>query len=178
LREQAVPATLFVTSLWIRKHQDAFLDLAADPLFEIAAHGERHRPASVNGRSAYGIRGTRSAAELVQEVEGNAELIRVLTGHRPKWFRAGTAFYDDAAVRVIRNLGFGIAGFSLSGDDGARLPAKQVERRLLAATPGAIILCHMNHPESGVRDGLKAALPRLRDKGARFVRLSEAMGAE
>jgi peptidoglycan/xylan/chitin deacetylase (PgdA/CDA1 family) len=48
----------------------------------------------------------------------------------------------------------------------------------MTATPGEIILCHMNRPESGVRDGLKAALPRLRDKGARFVRLPEALGAE
>jgi len=174
LRGQGIPATLFVTSIWIRKHPDAFQDLAADPLFEIAAHGERHRPASVTGRSAYGAKGTASAAELVQEVEGNVELIRALTGRRPGWFRSGTAFYDDAAVQVIRNMGLNIAGFSLSGDDGARLSAGQVEKRLLTASPGAIILCHMNRPQSGTREGIKAALPRLRDKGARFVRLSEA----
>lgn len=174
LREQGIPATLFMTSIWIRQHPEAFRELAADPLFEIAAHGERHKPASVTGRNAYGIRGTGSVAELIQEVDGNAGLIRSLTGRRPAWFRSGTAFYDDVAVRVIRDLGLGIAGYSLSGDDGAQLPARRVEQRLLTARPGAIILCHMNRPASGTRDGLRAALPRLRDKGARFVRLSEA----
>jgi peptidoglycan/xylan/chitin deacetylase (PgdA/CDA1 family) len=174
LRNQGIAATLFVTSIWIRRHPDAFRDLAAEPLFEIAAHGERHRPASVTGRGAHGIRGTGSVAELVREVEDNAERIRALTGRRPGWFRSGTTFYDDVAVRVIQNLGLNLAGYSLAGDEGATLSARRVEARLLAAKPGEIILCHMNRPKSGTRDGLKAALPRLRDKGARFVRLSEA----
>jgi peptidoglycan/xylan/chitin deacetylase (PgdA/CDA1 family) len=173
LRGQGVPATLFVTSIWIRRHPEAFQELAADPLFEIAAHGERHRPASVTGRGAYGIRGTGSANELIREVEDNATLIQNLTGRRPRWFRAGTAYYDEEAVRVIRKLGFGIAGFSVSGDGGARLPARKVAERLLAVKSGDIILCHMNKPESGAREGLQAALPRLLDRGARFVRLSE-----
>ena len=178
LRACAIPATLFVSNAWINKHQAVFRELAADPLFEIAAHGARHRPASVNGRSAYGIRGTRSVADLVEEVEGNAELIHELGTIRPAWFRSGTAFYDDVAVRVIRFLNLRIAGYSIAADEGASLSAAGVEKRLLAAKPGDIILCHMNRPESGTRDGLRAALPQLLEQGARFVRLSEAVAPE
>ena len=172
LRAEHIPATLFFTNGWIARNPDVFRELAADPLFEVAAHGVRHVPASVTGRSAYGIQGTRSVAELVREVADNVELIRATSGTRPVWFRSGTAFYDDVAVRVIQALGLRIAGYSLSGDDGARLSAKDVEKHVLAAKSGDIILCHMNHPESGTREGLKAALPQLLRKGAHFVRLS------
>ncbi len=174
LREHSIPATLFLTNTWIQRHQDVFRSLAADPLFEIAAHGARHKPASVNGKGAYGIRGTLSVADLVQEVESNAELIHKLGGARPAWFRSGTAFYDDVAVRVIHSLDLRIAGYSIAADEGATLPAAEVAKHVLAAKPGDIILCHFNHPESGTRDGLKAALPQLLERGARFVRLSEA----
>ena len=173
LRAESIPATLFVTTVWIRQHPDVFRDLASDPLFEIAAHGARHKPASVNGRSAYGIKGTSSVAELIEEVEGNAAYIQHLTGVRPKWFRSGTAFYDDVAIQLIQSLDLRIAGFSISGDGGAKLSAREVERLVLTAKPGDIILCHMNHPESGTREGLKAALPHLRAQGLHFVRLSD-----
>ncbi len=174
LREKHIPATLFVSSLWLKKHPEELRALAADPLFEIAAHGTRHRPCSVNGRSAYSIQGTASMNELVEEVEGNARDIAGLTGKRPRWFRSGTAHYDEIAVRVIRDLGLGIAGYSIAGDQGATLPAAAVSSRTLGARPGDILLLHMNKPKSGTRRGLEKALPKLLERGAVFVRLSDA----
>src|SRR5262249_45224881 len=52
LRRHEVPATLFLNSRWIDANPAAFRLLAAEPLFEIANHGTRHRPLSVTGRSA------------------------------------------------------------------------------------------------------------------------------
>ena len=173
LRERGIPATLFLTSLWMQTNPDILAELAADPLFEIAAHGARHRPCSVGGNSIYGIKGTASFAELVAEVEGNARDIERATGKRPAWFRSGTAYYDDIAVSVIRDLGLGIAGYSITGDEGATLPASGVAARVLRAGHGDIILCHMNKPASGTREGLQKALPVLLDRGARFIRLSD-----
>ena len=42
LRQQQVPATLFLTGLWIEAYSDATKDLAADPLFELASHSYSH----------------------------------------------------------------------------------------------------------------------------------------
>ena len=79
LRRHEVPATLFLNSRWIDANPAAFRLLAAEPLFEIANHGTRHRPLSVTGRSAYGIPGTRNAGEVYDEVAGNqAKLTRLL----------------------------------------------------------------------------------------------------
>ena len=172
LREKKIPATIFVTSIWIRNNPEALADLAADPLFEIAAHGSRHKPCSVNGNSAYGIKGTASFSELLQEVEGNARDIALATGRRPRWFRSGTAFYDDVAVRVIRDLGLGIAGYSIAGDEGATLSVAKVAAKTLKAQDGDILLYHLNHPKSGTREGLERALPVLLEQGYTFVRLS------
>jgi len=173
LQEKNIPATLFVTSLWLKRHQDTLRELAADPLFEIAAHGERHRPCSIDGKSIYGIRGTATMQELVSEVLLNAREITELTGKTPLWFRSGTAYYDELAAEVIQDLGMGIAGYSIAGDEGATLPATRVTRKTLQAKNGDILLLHMNKPRSGTREGLMQALPVLQKRGAQFVRLSD-----
>ena len=96
------------------------------------------------------------------------------TGKRPRWYRSGTAFYDDIAVSVIRLLHLGIAGYSIAADEGATLPASKVEAKALAAKDGDIILAHMNHPNSGTREGLIKALTTLKANGVAFVPLSPA----
>lgn len=175
LREKKIPATLFVTSTWMRRYKQEMQDLASEPLFEIAAHGERHRPCSVDGKSAYGIKGTASMTELTREVLANARAIEEATGHWPGWFRSGTAHYDELAVRVIGTLGMRVAGYSIAGDQGATLPSAKVAERLMSAENGDIFLFHMNKPGSGTREGLKRALPALQERGVVFVRLSDTL---
>ena len=171
LRKHSVPATLFVTNRWLARNKVVAADLAADPLFAFACHGKRHKPASVNGRKAYGIAGTRSVQHLVEEVEDNARAITALTGERPRWYRSGTAHYDDVAVAVIADLGLSVAGYTVSADQGASLPAGDVARRLARAPDLAVILLHLNHPESGTFQGLASAIPKMIEHGVRFVKL-------
>lgn len=177
LKENGIPATIFVTNSWLRANTKALEELAANPLFEIAAHGARHRPCSVNGRSAFGIKGTANLEELLDEVEGNAAAITDATGKRPRWFRAGTAYYDDVAVEIIHWLGMGIAGYNVAADAGATLEAGEVARNISRAKTGSVILCHLNHPESGTFQGIKAGVDSLLKKKARFVRLSDIYDA-
>jgi len=173
LTQQQIPATLFVNARWIDANPALFKQLAANPLFEIANHGMWHKPASVNGRAAYGISGTTDMQELVQEIELNARKIEELSGTRPRYYRSGTAYYDELAVQVANRLGHEVIGFSVLGDAGATLPAAKVTAALLAARPGDIIIAHMNHPEAGTGAGIMTALPLLKKKGFRFVRLSD-----
>ncbi len=173
LEREQVPATLFINARWIAPNRELFDRLAANPLFEIANHGFRHRPASVNGRSVYGIAGTRDVGELVDEIELNARNIAELTGRRPRFYRSGTAYYDEVAVRIAGELGEQVAGFSVLGDAGATLPAEQVKQALLGVRPGDIVILHMNHPEAGTGKGVMAAVPELKKRGFRFVRLGE-----
>lgn len=172
IREQ-IPATLFVNGRWIDANPELFRQLAANPLFEIANHGIRHKPATVNGRSVYGINGTRNIAEVVEEIELNARKIEAISGVRPKLYRSGTAYYDEVAVQISQDLGHEVAGYSLLGDAGATWNAGQVKAALLKAVSGDIALLHMNHPEAGTGAGVMAAVPELQRRGFRFVRMSD-----
>ena len=173
LEQQRIPATLFINGRWIGPNRPTLDRLAANPLFEIANHGLMHRPASVDGKSAYGITGTRNISELVDEIELNARKLAELTGRRPRFYRSGTAYYDEVAVKISEELGEQVAGFSLLGDAGATFSRDQVRQALLNARPGDIIIVHMNHPEAGTAAGVMDAVPELIKRGFRFVRLSD-----
>jgi peptidoglycan/xylan/chitin deacetylase (PgdA/CDA1 family) len=173
LEREKIPATLFINARWIDANRELFLKLASNPLFEIANHGMLHRPASVNGRSAYGIRGTRDVGELVDEIELNSLKIHKLTGKKPKYYRSGTAFYDEVAVAVANRLGYDVIGFTVLGDAGATYTRDQVKNALLKAEPGSIAILHMNHPDGQTAAGVIKAIPELRKQGFRFVKLSD-----
>ncbi|MDY0189099.1 MAG: polysaccharide deacetylase family protein [Desulfuromonas sp.] len=170
---EQIPATLFINARWIEPNREAFAKLSANPLFEIGNHGYQHKPASVTGRSVYGIAGTASVAEMVDEIALNAHKIEALTGKRPLFYRSGTAYYDEYAVQIAQELGAQVAGFSILGDAGATYSRHQVKQALLTASAGDIVILHMNHPESATAEGLLDAIPELQQRGFRFVRLSD-----
>lgn len=170
-----IPATLFINARWIQSNPELFKALSSNPLFEIANHGTAHKPLSINGNSIYGIQGTASKDEILQEINGNSDLIEKLTGKRPKFFRSGTAYYDEEAVKIARQNGLEIGGFSVLGDAGATWNAEKVAIQISNAQSGDIILAHMNHPESGTAKGVEEGVKILRDKGFAFVRLSDVM---
>lgn len=179
LRREQVPATLFLNARWVGANTALAQDLANDPLFEIGNHGTRHVPLSVTGRSAYGIAGTRSIDEVVDEVWFNHVALSELTGRAPRWFRSGTAHYDEVATAIVSDLGELPVGFVVNGDAGATFTPAQVRREVSAPATagGAVVIMHMIRPSGGTAEGLTAALPELRARGARFVTLSGGGGA-
>ncbi|MET7781825.1 MULTISPECIES: polysaccharide deacetylase family protein [Streptomyces] len=175
LRRREIPATLFINSRWVDANPAVFRRLAAEPLFEIANHGTRHRPLSVTGRSAYGIPGTRSAAEVYDEISGNRTKLTRLLGTPPRFFRSGTAYCDDVAARIVTALGERFVSFSVNGDGGATFTPEQVRTTVAAAPGGSIVICHMNHPRGGTARGITAAVPQLLATGHSFTRLSDTL---
>ncbi len=173
LRKNEIPATLFVNYRCINKYPEKFAVLAKNDLIEIENHGWQHVPASVSGNSIYGIKGTKNAKDLFEEVMVNALYIQKLTGRMPKFFRSGTAYYDEYAVAEIYDMGFKPVGFNILGDAGATYSAKQVKEALLKSKAGDIIIAHANHPEKQTGTGLKSVLPILKSQGFRFVKLED-----
>ena len=169
LERNGVPALLFVCSKWIDDNPGRTEQLAANPLFDVGNHGTRHVPLSVTGRSAYGIAGTRSASEVVDEVSGEQARLTALTGKAPTYFRTGTAHYDDVAVQIVHDLGLTPVGFSVNADAGATAPAAAVGSAISHAPPGSIVLAHLNHPRSGTGAGVAAAVPAMLAAGWQFV---------
>ena len=173
LASEAIPATLFISGKWMDANPDIFRTLTRNPLFEIENHGSKHRPCSATGRSVYGIKGTKSVAEIYDEIELNALEILNLTGRKPKYYRPGAAYGDEICAEMASALGYEVVNFSVRGDAGATYSKKQVEEALLHSAPASIILMHMNHPEGKTAEGVSAAIPELKKRGFRFVKLSE-----
>lgn len=173
LKKEKIPATMFINARWINKNLSTFKELASNPLFEIANHGLEHKPASVNGKSIYGLSGTKNVEELVDEIELNARKIESITHKRPKYFRSGTAYYDEVAVSVANKLNHQVVGFSILGDAGATFSIKKVEEAFLKAKKGEIVIIHMNHPSSDTAQGTINAITKLKQKGFKFVKLSD-----
>ena len=175
LEKNRIKATFFVNSRWIEKFPLKFERLYKNPLFEIENHGFSHRPASLNGAEIYGIKGTAGANELYDEVAKNADLIEKITGTRPKFFRSGTAYYDEFAVSQIYDMGFAPVGFSVLGDAGATLSKENVLKAFRAAKNGDIIIAHANHPKKPSGEGVVMGLEELLEKGFKFIRLDEVL---
>jgi peptidoglycan/xylan/chitin deacetylase (PgdA/CDA1 family) len=173
LTGEAIPATLFISGKWMDANPEIFQTLSRNPLFEIENHGLTHRPCSATGRSVYGIKGTKNLGEIYDEIEGSALKILNLTGRRPKYYRPGAAYSDEICVEIASVLGYEVVNFSVRGDAGATYSKKQVEEALLHSAPASIILMHMNHPEGKTAEGVSAAIPELKNRGFRFVKLSE-----
>jgi peptidoglycan/xylan/chitin deacetylase (PgdA/CDA1 family) len=173
LRQWKIPATLFINYRWIDANYWTFMALSKLPQFEIENHGYLHRPLSVIGKSAWGIKGTANVADIVDEVQMNHRKIQSLTGRAPKFFRSGTAYYDDVAVRVVNDLGELPVNYNVLGDAGATFNKEQVKNALLSAKPGSIVIMHMNQPTGETAEGVMAAIPELVKQGYRFVKLTE-----
>ncbi|MDO5721763.1 MAG: polysaccharide deacetylase family protein [Actinomycetaceae bacterium] len=172
LRERSIRATLFLNQRWIHANEQLAIQLTSDPLFELGNHGTKHCPLSVVGRDAYGIAGTASVKEAILEVAHNHRTLFELTGKEPRWFRSGTAHYDDVGVQICLELGETPVGFSVNADGGATFPAADVAEATLQADAGAILIAHFNQPDGETAPGLELALPQLLDAGFRFDFLS------
>ena len=173
LIKENIPATLFLNGKWIDANLPTVEQLINNPLFEIGNHGTEHKPCSVDGRSAYKIEGTKNVEEVFDEIELNGRKIELLIKKKPKFFRSGTAHYDDVAVKIANYLGYEIVNFTINGDYGATASKEQVMNNLLKAKNGDIILLHMNHPEKETAEGVMLAIPQLKQLGYKFVKLSD-----
>jgi peptidoglycan/xylan/chitin deacetylase (PgdA/CDA1 family) len=175
LRKEKIPATLFISGRWIEANEDTFMNLAKDTLFEIENHGLQHRLCSVNGKSVYGVAGTKNVGEVIDEMELNARKIEKLTGTRPKYFRSATAYTDDVCVKIAGKLNLQIVNYSvLSGDAIPYTPAKKISRNILKQVkPGSIVIMHFNHPEWKEKEALEIVVPKLKEKGYSFVKLKD-----
>jgi len=174
LKENRIPASLFMTGLWIDANPGLVKELAADPLFEIENHGLNHKPASVSGARIYGRRGTGNPGELFDEIERNALKIEKLTGRRPVFYRPGTAYFDDVAVTIVNDLNHIPMNFSIVSGDAAGFGAERIEKRILSGIKnGSVIIGHMNRPGKSLYPAVKKSVVKLKQMGYRFVKLSD-----
>jgi len=175
LHQEKIPATLFISGKWIDSQFENFLILSRDSLFEIENHGLNHRPCSIDGESAYGIRGTSDIEDAFDEIEANARKIEAITGYKPRYYRSATAYIDEACAALAARLGMTTVSYQvLSGDAVPLTPESVIEKNVINnIKPGAVIIMHFNHPEWNTREAMQKIVPILRQRGYTFARLKD-----
>lgn len=174
LRKEQIPATLFVTGIWIEKNKETFAELAKDPLFEIENHGLMHRLCSTEGKTKYGVHATRNLGDVIDEMELCARRIAQLTGRRPIFFRSATAYTDELAIKVAERLGMEVVSYDILAGDAMKASGKTMSRNILnGARHGAVVIMHFNHPELQEKQALELAVPELRRRGYNFIKLED-----
>lgn len=167
-----LPATIFVTGLWLRANAPTVALLRErNDLFTLQNHGARHVPAILGPGRLYGVPVAGTIGAVRDEVEGGIAAIRATGAPAPVWFRGATAVYDADTLAAIRAMGQRVAGFSVNGDEGASLPAARVAARIAAARDGDVVIAHTNRPTRPSGPGVVEGAARLADRGFRFVLL-------
>jgi peptidoglycan/xylan/chitin deacetylase (PgdA/CDA1 family) len=173
LVDNGIPATIFLTGLWMRDNPAglAFL-LAHRNLFSLQNHGARHLPPILGSRSVYGLRPAGTWDAIRTEVATGADAIRDASGETPTWYRGAAALYSPEVLDPIEKMGFSVAGFSLNADMGASLPACAVAARIAKAQDRDVILGHINRPLRPSGAGIAAGAATLKRQGMEFARLT------
>jgi len=147
LVESRIPATIFVTAVWMHRNPGALTFLLANKdLFAIENHGAQHIAPVFGVHTIYGIPVAGNPDTVQREVIDGATAIQARTGVAPRWYRAATGFYSPSAIPLIQQLGFSIGAYSFSADQGASLPAAAVASRIAKASNGDVIVAHINQP--------------------------------
>ena len=166
-----IPATIFVTSIWLRRNPKELAELQAHPeLFDLENHGRHHIPAVDKPVSVYGLKAAGSPEAVLAEVEGGEQDIRKATGHQTRWFRGAAAVYTPSSLTLIAARQR-VAGFSIAADGGTLLSKAGAKLRVNQAKDGDILLAHINHPEKTAGEGVALGILELKARGYRFVRL-------
>lgn len=177
LLDRGIPFTAFLNSRWVEANPATLDRLLASGIVEIGNHGTAHLPLSVTGQSAYGIAGTTDAGQVYDEIMGCQELLTSRTGTAPRFFRPGTAHWDDVSVAIAHDLGVEAAGFSINADAGVTFSAAQVSSELRRAGAGDVVISHMNQPAGSTAEGYAQAIPALMEGGTVFLTLGQAIPA-
>jgi peptidoglycan/xylan/chitin deacetylase (PgdA/CDA1 family) len=172
LVQAEVPATVFISGPWMRHNPEALAFLLAHPdVFSLQNHGARHLTCVLGDRRVWGLAPAGDLLEVYAEVANGARLVAGATGRDPTWFRGAGAIYSPPALDLIRSMGFGVAAFSLNGDEGATASTAEAAARIGAARDGEVVISHINQPLRPSGAGVAEGILDLKQRGVRFVRL-------
>ncbi|MBD0292337.1 MAG: polysaccharide deacetylase family protein [Jiangellaceae bacterium] len=165
LRRLRVPATLFLTGLWMQRYPDVTRQLAADPLFELGTHTWQHRAFTAD---CYGLAQV-PASEMLEEVTQAQQMLDELAGSRAtRLFRFPGGCYDEAALRAIAPSGMTVIQFDVAAGDGFQHQPDAIVRTVLGGVRnGSIVVLHMNGGNTSPRtaDAIGPIVDRLRARG-------------
>ncbi|TME14147.1 MAG: polysaccharide deacetylase [Chloroflexi bacterium] len=173
LRQEHVPATLFLTGLWAAAYPQEAKSLAADPLFEIGSHTYDH---AAFRTPCYGLgRAPDRAAEITQ-AQG---AITATAGIQPKLLRFPGDCYDRTDVALARELGLTVISGDVRAGDGFNFSAPSIAQTVVARIqPGSIVVLHLHGGRSApmTAPALRLVIEAARARGFGFAKVGDLLG--
>ncbi len=174
LRQEQVPATLFMTGLWIEAYGDVTRELSADPLFELGSHSYSHGAFHSPCYSLFPIPDAKQTDEILK----TDALLKKYTVSYKKYFRFPGLCYDAQSAKRVTDQGYTVIGGDVDGADAFVNSPKWTASDIVAHVhPGSIVVLHMhggrNAPDTAA--ALPDTIKRLRAEGYTFVKVSDLL---
>lgn len=167
LKRERVPATIFVSGRWVEAHPEAMLELAREPLIEFGDHSYEHPRMS-----------RLDAVRIADEID-RTEAALAKYGKRSVAFRPPFGDWNRRVVDVVQEKQLPTVTWDVvSGDPSTKTTKEGMVRSVLGKVrPGSIVVFHINGRGWKTAAALPEILSGLRERGFRFVQVSELIGA-
>ncbi|OCC13360.1 polysaccharide deacetylase family protein [Streptomyces sp. PTY087I2] len=174
LRRLKVPSTVFMTGRWAEEYPAQAKAIGADPLFEVANHSYSHHAFS---SPCYGL-------PVVEKNAMTRDVERAFTAFRKAgvrnvvpYFRFPGGCYDDTALRALAPANVTAVQWDVISGDAFATDADAVARQVLdGVRPGSLVVMHCTRSAAPATEAaVRRIVPELRERGYRFVKVSELM---
>lgn len=173
LESENVPATLFLTGLWIEAYPKLTRELSENPFFEIANHSYSHR-GFVGHCYNLGVVPARLNREEITKTD---ELLTKNASQFKRYFRFPGLCYDQKELKLTNELGYMAIGGMPSGDAFGKDPKRIIDSVIRQARPGAMIIFHMQggYGVPQTQNALPEIIKILRNRGYKFLKVSDLL---
>jgi polysaccharide deacetylase family sporulation protein PdaB len=163
LDEYGAKATFYVTGKWAEANS-AELQRIAGRGHEIGSHGYSHRDFTKLG-----------GEDIARDLALASDAIHRVAGMRPATFRAPYGAWDARVVDAVCGQQYDFIQWDVDSLDWKGLTPEAMEARVLPnVQSGSILLFHNDGKHTA--EALPAMLDKLREKGFKFVTVTELIG--
>ncbi|NEA66695.1 polysaccharide deacetylase family protein [Streptomyces sp. SID12488] len=184
LRALNVPATVFMTGRWAEEYPVQARSIGRDPLFEVGNHSYSHYAFTEDCYGLPTIAGSASgpaAGERMRADVGRAFAALRAAGvpRAMPYFRFPGGCYDRRALRALSAAGVTAVQWDVVSGDAFATDAGAVAREVLEGVrPGSVVVMHCTRSAAPATErAVRRIVPTLRERGFRFVKVSELIGA-
>lgn len=174
LRRLKVPATVFMTGRWAEEYPDQARSIGGDPLFEVANHSYSHYAFT---SPCYGLPVIAKGGMRRDVERAFAAFRKAGVRNTVPYFRFPGGCYDDATLRALAPEKVTAVQWDVVSGDAFATDADAVAEQVLdGVKPGSLVVMHCTRSAAPVTDeAVRRVVPELRERGYRFVRVSELM---
>lgn len=172
LVKEQIPATIFITGLWAKYYPEITKELSRNPLFEIGNHSYSHPRFTAKCFALPPIPdwGKETEFQLSQEALKN------IIGYYPKLFRFPGGCHSSGDIGLANQHHLTVVDWDAGSGDSFNQDVDSIMANVRKFTRnGSILLFHFHGHNNAPKTApaLKLAIPYLRQKGFRFVTVSQ-----